>query len=53
VPTGGAGVAYPAGSCNVTTVRIFLATVVFLVPFYRAPTGAPIQTVEAKAEAST
>src|SRR5512143_1597863 len=29
VPTGGAGVALPAGSCRVTTVRIFLATVLY------------------------
>ena len=28
VPTGGAGVALPAGSCSVRTMRIFLATVV-------------------------
>src|SRR3954462_2562852 len=27
VPTGGAGVALPAGSCRVRTIRIFLATV--------------------------
>ena len=27
VPTGGAGVALPAGSCSVSTIRIFLATV--------------------------
>src|SRR6478609_316805 len=27
VPTGGAGVALPAGSCSVRTIRIFLATV--------------------------
>src|SRR5215208_3765278 len=26
VPTGGAGVALPAGSCSVSTIRIFLAT---------------------------
>src|SRR5688500_16735772 len=26
VPTGGAGVALPAGSCRVRTIRIFLAT---------------------------
>src|SRR5215207_9401603 len=29
VPTGGAGVALPAGSCSVSTIRIFLAMVVF------------------------
>src|SRR4029079_6457504 len=33
VPTGGAGVALPAGSCKVRTIRIFLATGA-LVPFY-------------------
>src|SRR5918995_1113677 len=32
VPTGGAGVALPAGSCRVRTIRIFLATG-FQVPF--------------------
>ena len=26
LPTGGAGVALPAGSCSVRTIRIFLAT---------------------------
>ena len=33
VPTGGAGVALPAGSCRVRTVRIFLATGVLRLPF--------------------
>jgi hypothetical protein len=45
-------VALPAGSCRVTTVRIFLATG-GSVPFYRALVRAPIQTAGAKAEAST
>ena len=33
VPTGGAGVALPAGSCRVRTMRIFLATGVLRLPF--------------------